>query len=94
MATIPLVTSEREEIFGKIIQEERKAKKISQERLAKLTGLDRTAISLIETGKRSPTFSTILKICSALEIDPSDLFSIYEKKDPDYHIRKGGKYGK
>lgn len=88
------MTSEREEIFGKIIQEERKAKEISQERLAKLTGLDRTAISLIETGKRSPTFITILKICSALEIDPSELFSVYEKKDPYYHVRKGGKQGK
>jgi transcriptional regulator with XRE-family HTH domain len=29
-----------EKIFGKILQEERKAKKISQEKLAKLTGLD------------------------------------------------------
>lgn len=94
MATILPVTSKREEIFGKIIQEERKAKEISQEKLARLTGLDRTAISLIETGKRSPTFITILKICSAMEIDPSELFSIYEKKDPDYHIRKSGKQGK
>jgi len=58
----------KEEIFGKILQEERKAKKVSQEKLAKLTGLDRTFISLIENGKRSPTFSTILKICSALEM--------------------------
>jgi transcriptional regulator with XRE-family HTH domain len=81
----------KEEIFGRILQEERKAKKISQEKLAKLAGLDRTFISLIETGKRSPTFSTILKICSALEIAPSELFSIYEKNDPDYSVRKGGK---
>jgi transcriptional regulator with XRE-family HTH domain len=85
---------EKEEIFGKILQDERKAKNISQEKLAALTGLDRTAISLIETGKRSPTFSTILKICSALEIDPSELFSIYERKDPDYNVKKGGKYAK
>ncbi len=85
---------EKEEIFGKILQEERKAKNISQEKLAKHTGLDRTAISLIETGKRSPTFSTILKICSALEVESSELFSAYEKKDPDYHIKKGGKHGK
>ena len=88
------MTSKREEVFGKIIQEERKAREISQEKLAVLTGLDRTAISLIETGKRSPTFSTILKICSALEVDPSELFSIYEKKDPGYHVRKSGKYEK
>jgi transcriptional regulator with XRE-family HTH domain len=78
-----------EEIFGKILQEERKAKKISQEKLAKLTGLDRTFISLIENGKRSPTFSTILKICSALEISPSELFSKYEDQDPDFHFKKG-----
>jgi transcriptional regulator with XRE-family HTH domain len=69
---------DNEEIFGKILQEERKAKKISQEKLAKLTGLDRTFISLIENGKRSPTFSTILKICSALDLEPSELFSIPE----------------
>ena len=87
------MTSEKEEIFGKILQDERKAKSISQEKLAKLTGLDRTAISLIENGKRSPTFTTILKICSALEIEPSELFSIYEKKDPDYFVKKGKKHG-
>ena len=74
-----------EEIFGKILQEERKAKKISQEKLAKLTGLDRTFISLIENGKRSPTFSTILKICSALEmIFP--IFFIYEER---FDLRAG-----
>ena len=88
------MTPNKEEILGKILQDERKAKKISQEKLAKLTGLDRTFISLIENGKRNPTFTTILKICSALEIEPSELFSIYEKKDPDYHVKKGGKHGK
>jgi transcriptional regulator with XRE-family HTH domain len=87
------VTQNKEEIFGKILQEERKGKKISQEKLAKLTGLDRTFISLIENGKRNPTFTTILKICSALEINPSDLFSIYEETDLDYTVKKGGKHG-
>jgi transcriptional regulator with XRE-family HTH domain len=85
---------DKEKIFGKILQEERKAKKISQEKLAKLTGLDRTFISLIENGKRSPTFSTILKLCSALEIEPSELFSIYEKKEPEYIVKKGEKDAK
>lgn len=88
------MTTEKEEIFGRILQEQRKAKQISQEKLAKLTGLDRTAISLIETGKRSPIFITILKLCSALEIKPSELLSIYEKEDPDYLMKKSGKRGK
>jgi transcriptional regulator with XRE-family HTH domain len=81
---------DKEEIFGKILQEERKAKKISQEKLANLTGLDRSFISLIENGKRSPTFSTILKICSALEISPSELFSKFEDKNPDFSPNRQG----
>lgn len=88
------MTQNKEEIFGKLLQEQRKAKNISQEKLAKLAGLDRTFISLIENGKRNPTFTTILKICSALEIEPSELFSIYEKKDPEYHVKNGGTHGK
>ena len=79
---------DKEEIFGKILQDERKAKKISQEKLAKLTGLDRTFISLIENGKRSPTFSTILKICSALNISPSELFVKFELHDPIFSLKK------
>jgi transcriptional regulator with XRE-family HTH domain len=80
----------KEKIFGKILQEERKAKKISQEKLANLTGLDRTFISLIENGKRSPTLSTILKICSALEISPSSIFSKFEEQDPDFSPNRRG----
>jgi len=78
-----------EEIFGKIIQEERKAKNISQEKLSKITGLDRTFISLIENGKRNPTFSTILKISLALEISPSDLFLKFEDRVPEFQIKRG-----
>ena len=71
-----------EEIFGKIIQEERKARKISQEKLSKITGLDRTFISLIENGKRSPTLTTIVKISAALQISPSELFLKFESGFP------------
>ena len=78
-----------EEIFGKIIQEERKAKKISQEKLSKLTGLDRTFISLIENGKRNPTLPTILKISAALEILPSELFQKFEDQVPDFQMKRG-----
>jgi len=73
-----------EEIFGRIIREERKAKKISQEKLSKLTGLDRTFISLIENGKRNPTLATILKISAALEISPSEIFLKFESQVPDF----------
>lgn len=41
-----------EEIFGILVKDIRKNKFILQEKLAEKTGLDRTFISLIETGKR------------------------------------------
>lgn len=71
------------EIFGEIVQEERKAQKISQERMAQLTGLDRTFISLIENGKRCPTLTTILKISAVLKIPASELLAKLEARCPE-----------
>ena len=68
--------------LGAAIKEFRRAIKKSQEELAGLSGLDRTYISLIERGQRSPTFSTIFQISTALQIPLIKLISraieIYE----------------
>lgn len=69
-----------EEIFGIIIKDIRKNKSISQEKLSEKTGLDRTYISLIETGKRNPTLTSICKIAQALDIKASELIQLYEEK--------------
>lgn len=69
-----------EQIFGILLSEIRKNKSISQEKLSKITGLDRTFISLIETGKRNPTLTTITKIANGLDIKLTDLFSRFEEK--------------
>lgn len=75
------------EIFGEIVQEERKARKISQEKMAQLTGLDRTFISLIENGKRCPTLTTILKISAVLKIPASELLARLEARCPECNNR-------
>lgn len=67
------------EKFGLLIQNIRKSKKITQEQVSNKTGLDRTYISLIETGKRNPSLSSIIKLSKALEIGLSELFFEYEK---------------
>ena len=46
---------------------------LSYEKVAELTGLHRTTISLIENGKRQPTLLSCLKISEALEIDFKNL---------------------
>jgi transcriptional regulator with XRE-family HTH domain len=69
------------DIFGIIIKDLRNKKSLSQDELSDKTGLDRTYISLLERGKRNPSLLTILKICKALDILPSELMIKLEKED-------------
>ncbi len=61
----------------------RKAKKISQQELAELSGLSFSMVSKLESGEQSnPTLETIEKISFALGVKPSDLIDMgkeYEK---------------
>ena len=74
-----------EEIFGILIRDLRKNKSISQEKLAEKTNLDRTFISLIETGKRVPTLTSICKLAKGLDIKASELLKLYEEKVTEVH---------
>jgi len=51
----------------------RKKKQISHEKLVKLSGVSRTAISYIEARKTVPSIITCMKLCEALEVDLSKL---------------------
>lgn len=68
-----------EEIFGKIIKEIRNQQGISQEELSDRTGLDRSYLSQIENGKKSPSLSTILRISRALNLKTSELLLKFEE---------------
>jgi transcriptional regulator with XRE-family HTH domain len=52
--------------FGANLVAARKAAKLSQEELGFRCGLHRTAVSLLERGKREPRASTLIKLTSAL----------------------------
>ena len=65
------------ETLRKRLVDARKAKGITQEQLAHLTGLDRSHIGYIEqAGKqqRRPTVSTLVKLSKALDINLERLF--------------------
>lgn len=70
---------EIKEAFGLLLQKKRKEKKYSQQYLADKAGLDRTYISLIERGGRSPTLTTLYKLSNALECETSELIRELEK---------------
>jgi transcriptional regulator with XRE-family HTH domain len=64
--------------FGQILRRLRHEKKITQEKLALMTGLDRTYISLLERGMRQPTLRTILLLGRALEVSPAKVIADVE----------------
>ncbi|MDC6536617.1 helix-turn-helix domain-containing protein [Pseudomonas syringae] len=59
--------------FGKALREFRKKRCLTQETLAFEAGLDRTYISVLELGRRSPTIDTLISLCEVLGISLVEL---------------------
>lgn len=64
--------------FGKILRSLRKDREYTQETLAFESGLDRTYVSLLELGSRSPTLDTIMTLCGALNVTLSQFMQAVE----------------
>ena len=60
--------------FGEKVRALRVDKGFSQEKLAELSGLDRTYISDVERGERNISLINITKIANALKVKPGELF--------------------
>jgi transcriptional regulator with XRE-family HTH domain len=56
-----------------VMREARARKKVSQEQLADLAGIDRTVVSRLESGKRLPSLSVFIAIAYALDETPPRL---------------------
>ncbi|MBN1805977.1 MAG: helix-turn-helix transcriptional regulator [Sedimentisphaerales bacterium] len=65
-----------EKATGQELQFWRTKKGLSQEKLGFEADLHRTHISLIERGLRSPTISTTVRLCAALEIEPDEFIKL------------------
>ncbi len=61
--------------FGEKVRDLRKSKKLSQESLALVCGLDRTYIGGVERGERNISLLNIHKIAIALNVHPKELFN-------------------
>ena len=56
------------------MREARQQKGISQTELAKLIGVSRQTVNMIENGDYNPTIALCLKLCKALDKTLNDLF--------------------
>jgi transcriptional regulator with XRE-family HTH domain len=59
--------------FGENLRRARKRARLTQVELSRAAPLDRAAISRLECGERAPDLPTLLRICTALGVEPRDL---------------------
>jgi transcriptional regulator with XRE-family HTH domain len=78
---------EPQERFGVNLRKKRLRLALSQEELGLRCGLDRTEVSLLERGGRSPQLETILKLAGVLRTTPNQLCAGIKWSDDDRHLR-------
>jgi transcriptional regulator with XRE-family HTH domain len=61
--------------FAKNLASRRRRSGLSQEVVARRSGLHRTEISLLERGLRVPRLDTIVQLAAGVEAEPCDLFA-------------------
>ena len=61
--------------LGQAIRHLREHRKISQEELAHLSGIDRSYMSSVERGKQNPGVISIFRIAAALEVSTARLMA-------------------
>lgn len=59
--------------FGRALRQRRQEAGLSQENLALEAGIERVYVSLLERGKRQPTFHMIVKLAGALGCSAADI---------------------
>lgn len=66
--------------IGSVLRSKREDLRISQEKVAERAGVDRTYISILERGLKSPTVETLEKICAALGTLPERVIDEARKR--------------
>ncbi len=75
-------------LFGKRIKELRKQKKLTQEQLGELVGIDYKQIGNIETGTYFTTMPTLEKIAKALNVEIVELFDFNHTQNKEQLLKE------
>jgi len=74
LENINMTIEEQEKYVYSRLRQEREHRGISQLELSYSSGVSQNMITYIETGKRTPTLTTIFKLCNAMNLDVSSIF--------------------
>jgi transcriptional regulator with XRE-family HTH domain len=66
--------------IGGVLRAKREKLALSQEEVAERAGVDRTYVSILERGLKSPTVETLEKICAALGTLPERVLEEARRK--------------
>jgi len=61
--------------IGQVLRQKREAAGFTQERLADLAGIDRSYVSILERGLKSPTIDMLDRLANALGCAPENIIS-------------------
>ena len=75
--------SDFKKLIGKRIQIIRKSKKLTQEQLAEIIGIETPSLSYLETGKYAPSVETLQKLAFALNVKPWEFYLFDEVSDEE-----------
>ena len=67
--------------IGLTIKKFREERKLSQEVLSGLAGIDRSHLSKVELGVRSPTLNVLYKLAEAMDVRGSEILLAAEKQE-------------
>jgi transcriptional regulator with XRE-family HTH domain len=80
------------DLIGKRVRSIRRRAGVTLEQLADRTGLNKGYLSRIESGEKSPSIATLLKLSTELKVPTSQLFG-EEVDDGDIHLFRGNGKG-
>ncbi len=72
------------ELLGLRVKEFRKQKKLTQEKLAEIIGVDNGYISKLEVGQNFPSITTLEKIADVLDVELYELFRYTNNKSKNF----------
>lgn len=82
------MSEEKSETIGARIRAARGYRRVSQVKLAKLIGVSKTALSLIETGATTdPHSSVVLNVARILNVNGNYLLGLSERIEPEKDVK-------
>ena len=75
------------ELLGKKIQQIRKSRGYTQEKLAEIIEMDSGYICKMETGRHTPSLETLEKLANALKVELSEFLNFETLTETDYKTK-------